>query len=140
MRVITLVIIHCSAVTPDQLSSAAQIDSWHRQRGYHLGIGYHYVIRRNGDIEPGRPEWMVGAHCLNHNKYSIGVCYEGGLDARGQPADTRTAEQKSAMRNLLEDLHKRHPRAVIVGHRDLSHDRDCPCFDAVSEYADLQPK
>ena len=140
MRVITLVIIHCSAVTPDQQSSAAQIDSWHRQRGYHLGIGYHYVIRRNGDIEPGRPEWMVGAHCLNHNKYSIGVCYEGGLDARGQPADTRTAEQKSAMRNLLEDLHKRHPRAVIVGHRDLSHDRDCPCFDAVSEFADLQPK
>ena len=140
MRVITLVIIHCSAVKPDQQSSAAQIDSWHRQRGYHLGIGYHYVIRRNGDIEPGRPEWMVGAHCLNHNKYSIGVCYEGGLDARGQPADTRTAEQKSAMRNLLEDLHKRHPRAVIVGHRDLSHDRDCPCFDAVSEFADLQPK
>ena len=140
MRAITLIVIHCSAVKPDQLSSAAQIDSWHRQRGYHLGIGYHYVIRRNGDIEPGRPEWMVGAHCLNHNKYSIGVCYEGGLDARGQPADTRTAEQKSAMRNLLEDLHKRHPRAVIVGHRDLSHDRDCPCFDAVSEYADLQPK
>ena len=139
MRAITLIVIHCSAVKPDQLSSAAQIDSWHRQRGYHLGIGYHYVIRRNGDIEPGRPEWMVGAHCLNHNKYSIGVCYEGGLDARGQPADTRTAEQKSAMRNLLEDLHKRHPRAVIVGHRDLSHDRDCPCFDAVSEYADLQP-
>ena len=139
MRSITLIVIHCSAVTPDQQSSAAQIDSWHRQRGYHLGIGYHYVIRRNGEIEPGRPEWMVGAHCLNHNKYSIGVCYEGGLDARGQPADTRTAEQKSAMRNLLEDLHKRHPRAVIVGHRDLSHDRDCPCFDAVSEYADLQP-
>ena len=140
MRSITLIVIHCSAVKPDQLSSAAQIDSWHRQRGYHLGIGYHYVIRRNGDIEPGRPEWMVGAHCLNHNKYSIGVCYEGGLDARGQPADTRTAEQKSALRNLLEDLHKRHPRAVIVGHRDLSHDRDCPCFDAVSEFADLQPK
>ena len=140
MRSITLIVIHCSAVKPDQQSSAAQIDSWHRQRGYHLGIGYHYVIRRNGDIEPGRPEWMVGAHCLNHNKYSIGVCYEGGLDARGQPADTRTAEQKSAMRNLLEDLHKRHPRAVIVGHRDLSHDRDCPCFDAVSEFADLQPK
>ena len=140
MRAITLIVIHCSAVKPDQQSSAAQIDSWHRQRGYHLGIGYHYVIRRNGDIEPGRPEWMVGAHCLNHNKYSIGVCYEGGLDARGQPADTRTAEQKSAMRNLLEDLHKRHPRAVIVGHRDLSHDRDCPCFDAVSEFADLQPK
>ena len=140
MRSITLIVIHCSAVGPDQQSSAAQIDTWHRQRGFHLGIGYHYVIRRNGEIEPGRPEYMVGAHCLNHNKYSIGVCYEGGIDARGQPADTRTLEQKAAMRKLLERLHQRYPKAVIVGHRDLSHDRDCPCFDAVREYADLQPK
>ena len=77
MRTITLIIIHCSAVKPDQMSSAAQIDTWHRQRGFHLGIGYHYVVRRNGEIEPGRPEYMVGAHCLNHNAHSIGVCYEG---------------------------------------------------------------
>jgi hypothetical protein len=35
---------------------------------------------------------------------------------------------------------KAYPRACIVGHRDLSHDRDCPCFDAVKEYADIQPK
>ena len=65
---------------------------------------------------------------------------EGGLDARGQPDDTRTAAQKKTMRHLLEDLHERYPRAMIVGHRDLSHDRDCPCFDAYKEYADLQPK
>ena len=140
MRTITLIVVHCSAVKPDQTSSVAQIDTWHRERGYHLGVGYHYVIRRNGEIEPGRPEWMVGAHCLNHNRYSIGICYEGGLDARGQPADTRTLEQKLAMLHLLEVLHRRYPKALIVGHRDLSHDRDCPCFDAVKEYADLQPK
>ena len=48
--------------------------------------------------------------------------------------------QKATMRQLLEDLHQRYPRALIVGHRDLSHDRDCPCFDAYKEYADLQPK
>ena len=140
MRTITLIVVHCSAVKPDQTSSVAQIDTWHRERGYHLGVGYHYVIRRNGEIEPGRPEWMVGAHCLNHNRYSIGICYEGGLDIRGQPADTRTLEQKLAMLHLLEVLHRRYPKALIVGHRDLSHDRDCPCFDAVKEYADLQPK
>ncbi len=98
------------------MSSAAQIDTWHRERGFHLGIGYHYVIRRDGAIEPGRPEWLIGAHCKNHNAHSIGVCYEGGLDIRGQPADTRTAEQKAAMRQLLEELHRRYPRAVIVGH------------------------
>ena len=142
MRVITLIVIHCSAVKPDQLSSAAQIDSWHRKdRHYKFGIGYHYVVRRNGEIEPGRPEWMVGAHCVNHNSHSIGVCYEGGLDIRGQPADTRTAEQKVAMRRLLEDLHRRYPRAFIVGHHDLNPAKNCPGFkNVVQEYADLQPK
>ena len=132
-----MLIIHCSAVRPDQTSSAAQIDTWHRQRGFHLGIGYHYVIRRDGTIEPGRPEWMIGAHCLNHNAHSIGICYEGGYDARGQPDDTRTPAQKATMRRLLEELHGRYPKAVIVGHHDLDPTKDCPCFDAVHEYADL---
>ena len=141
MRSITLIIVHCSAVRPDQTSSVAQIDTWHHDRGFKFGVGYHYVIRRNGEIEAGRPEWMIGAHCVNHNKYSIGVCYEGGLNARGQPADTRTPEQKAALRKLLEDLHRRYPRAVIVGHHDLNPHKACPCIDNVArEYADLQPE
>ena len=141
MRTITLIVIHCSAVRPDQMSSAAQIDSWHRKQGWKLGIGYHYVVRRNGEIEPGRPEWLIGAHCKNHNAHSIGVCYEGGLDIRGQPADTRTAEQKAAMRWLLRQLHRSYPRALIVGHHDLNPQKVCPCIDNVArEYADLQPK
>ena len=135
-----MVVIHCSAVKPDQMSSVAQIDSWHRERGFKFGVGYHYVIRRDGSIEAGRPEWMVGAHCVNHNKYSIGVCYEGGLDARGQPADTRTAAQKASLRQLLTDLHCRYPRAVIVGHHDLNPQKECPCIKNVAEeYKDLQP-
>ena len=141
MRKISLIIIHCSAVTPDQESSAAQIDTWHRKRGWKFGIGYHYVIRRNGEIEPGRPEWMVGAHCQNHNQHSIGVCYEGGLDIRGQPDDTRTEAQKATLRRLLEDLHRRYPHALIVGHHDLNPRKPCPCIkDVVREYADLQPR
>jgi N-acetyl-anhydromuramyl-L-alanine amidase AmpD len=63
------------------------------------------------------------------------------LDIRGQPADTRTAEQKAAMRRLLEDLHRRYPRAMIVGHHDLNPGKDCPSYKNVAqEYADLQPK
>ena len=142
MRIITMIVIHCSAVRPDQTSSAAQIDSWHRKDNHwKLGIGYHYVIRRDGEIESGRPEWMVGAHCVNHNAHSIGVCYEGGLDIRGQPDDTRTENQKAAMRWLLRQLHRSYPKAVILGHHDLNPQKDCPCIPDVShEYADLQPK
>ena len=72
---------------------------------------------------------------------SIGICYEGGLDIRGDPADTRTEAQKTAMRQLLEDLHERYPRAVIVGHHDLNRGKKCPCIKNVfQEYIDLQPK
>ena len=138
MRIITLIILHCSAVRPDQTSSAAQIDTWHRQRGFKLGIGYHYVVRRNGEIEPGRPESMIGAHVRNYNAHSIGVCYEGGLDIRGQPADTRTEAQKASMLRLLEDLHRRYPQARIVGHHDLNPHKACPCIPNVAnEYADI---
>ena len=138
MRQITLIVIHCSAVRPDQTSSAAQIDTWHRQRGFKLGIGYHYVVRRNGEIEPGRPESMIGAHVRNYNAHSIGVCYEGGLDIRGQPADTRTEAQKASMLRLLEDLHRRYPQARIVGHHDLNPHKACPCIPNVAnEYADI---
>ena len=142
MRTITLLVIHCSAVRPDQTSSAAQIDTWHRRdRHYKFGIGYHYVVRRDGSIEPGRPEWMVGAHCKNHNAHSLGICYEGGLNARGQPADTRTLAQKLALLQLLEVLHRKYPKALIVGHHDLNPQKACPCIDNVArEYAELQPK
>ncbi len=136
MRRITLIVIHCSAVKPDQQSSAAQIDSWHRQRGFHLGIGYHYVIRRDGTLEMGRPEYMVGAHCKNHNQHSIGVCYEGGLDIRGDPADTRTPQQRETLRQLINELRERYPKAIVVGHHNLNPLKACPCFDAIKEYKD----
>lgn len=139
MRLISFFIIHCSAVRPNQSSSAADIDRWHRARGFN-SIGYHFVVRRDGSIETGRPMEKVGAHCLNRNAHSIGICYEGGLDANGKPADTRTPQQKEALRRLLQHLHERFPRAIIAGHNMFNPMKACPCFDAAREYWDLQPK
>ena len=145
MRNITFIVLHCSAVRPGQRSSAEDIDNWHKDRvtknGQHWkGIGYHFVVRRDGSVEKGRPIEEVGAHCYLHNRHSIGICYEGGLNEAGEPDDTRTPEQKKTLRRLLEGFHQRFPKALIVGHRDLAPGRKCPCFDAVSEYRDLQPK
>lgn len=88
----------------------------------------------------------------DHNQHSIGVCYEGGLDATGYPCDTCTKAQRHSMRALLERLTNQFPSAIIMGHRDLSPDTDgnghvdpdewqkqCPCFDALWDYADLEP-
>lgn len=138
MRTITLIIVHCSANRAGSALRMADIDSYHRSLGW-IGCGYHYVIPTDGTIEPGRPEEMVGAHCKNHNRHSIGVCYIGGLSKDGKPADTRTDAQRIALRTLLEQLRRRYPDALIVGHRDLDPQKVCPCFDVANEYHDLQP-
>ena len=137
MRNISLLIIPCSAVRPGQQSSAKDIDLWHRQRGWRM-IGYHYVIRRDGTVEKGRTEETIGAHCAGHNSHSLGICYEGGLDASGKPCDTRTPQQKVALRKLLAQLRKKYPSSVILGHHNLDTGKACPCF-SIAEYADLQP-
>ena len=133
MRTITLIIVHCSANKAGSALRAADIDRYHRSLGW-MGCGYHYVIPTDGILEPGRPEEMVGAHCKSHNRHSIGVCYVGGVSKDGQPADTRTEAQRATLRALLEDLHRRYPKALIVGHRDLDPRKACPCFDVVAEY------
>ena len=138
MRTITLIIIHCSAVKPWQESGVREIDRWHRAKGW-KSCGYHYVVRRDGTVEVGRPVEEVGAHCLNRNRHSIGICYEGGLDASGNPADTRTEAQKKALRELLQQLHALFPRAIIAGHNVFNPMKACPCFNALDEYRDMQP-
>ena len=136
MRTVTLIIVHCSANKAGSALRMKDIDRYHRSLGW-KGCGYHYVIPTDGTIETGRDEAEVGAHCRNHNRHSIGVCYIGGLSADGKPEDTRTEAQRTALRKLLEVLHRKYPRALIVGHRDLDPQKACPCFDAAGEYSDL---
>lgn len=135
MRKIDEIIIHCSATPEGRDIKASDIDRYHRQRGF-ASIGYHYVILIDGTIEKGRAEDETGAHCTGHNRYSIGVCYVGGTDASGKPADTRTEAQRKALSTLLKDLKRRFPLAEIHSHRDFAA-KACPSFDATSEYRDL---
>ena len=134
-----MIVLHCSGVKPDVNQDISVLDNYHRKKGW-KGIGYHEYVRRDGTVEHGRPMWEVGAHVVGHNKHSIGICYEGGLDADGVKTDTRTPEQIRALRQLVEKYHAQFPDAVIVGHHNLNPLKDCPCFDAVSEYWDLQPQ
>lgn len=135
MRQITEIIVHCTATRDGVDIGAAEIDLYHRKRGFN-SIGYHYVVRLDGRIEKGRDETTSGAHCLDHNMKSVGVAYVGGLDGKGNPKDTRTDAQKRSMLSLLTDLRRRYPEAKIYGHRDFAA-KACPCFDATKEYAHL---
>ena len=137
MRNINLIIVHCSATPEGRNVSVADIDRWHKAKGWN-GIGYHHVVDLDGTVEPGRPESEVGAHCLKHNKNSIGVVYVGGLASDGKtPKDTRTPQQKAALVKLLTELKRRYPNATIHGHRDFAA-KACPSFDATKEYKDIK--
>ena len=128
MRTITLIIIHCSATPQGSSLSFEECRRDHIMHRHFRDIGYHYYITRDGVVHEGRPIEKVGAHCEGHNSHSIGVCYEGGLDANGKPADTRTDAQRKALKSLIEDLHQRFPKALIVGHHDLNPTKACPGF------------
>ena len=135
MRAIKEIIIHCSATKPSVDIGVREIKVWHTRDNHWEDIGYHYVIRRNGFIERGRPEWRPGAHCTGHNRHSIGVCYVGGLDQNGNPSDTRTPAQKRALLTLLKELVTKY-KCEIHGHREFAQ-KACPCFDAYNEYKAL---
>ncbi len=145
-RKINLIVIHCSATREDRDYSPEQLTRDHKKRGFN-SAGYNYYIRKSGEVIPMRPLELIPAHVAGFNKNSIGICYEGGLDSKGKPSDTRTPQQKEALINLLITLVAQYPDSEICGHRDLSPDKNnngiiepsewtklCPCFDAKKEY------
>ena len=135
MRKITKIIVHCADTPEGRDDKAADIRRWHLERGF-SDIGYHYVVDLDGTIEPGRDVEIAGAHTTGHNADSIGICYIGGADTDMKPKDTRTEEQKTALRLLLKYLVQKYPGAKIYGHRDFAK-KACPCFDAKTEYKEL---
>lgn len=153
MRPINKIVHHCSATRPGSRVDAKVIRGWHvapKARGGRgwKDIGYHFVILPDGTVETGRALEKIGAHVAGFNTGSIGICWVGGLDASGRPADNRTPQQKAAQARLTRELAQRFGLTAedIYGHRDLSPDRDgdgvverhewlkaCPCFDAPAE-------
>lgn len=137
-REIKLLVIHCSATRCNVPFSLDQLRQCHLQRGF-TDIGYHFYITQNGEIHHGRPVSQQGAHARGFNRHSIGICYEGGLNEDGRPADTRTKAQRYALLDLLTILKYQYPEAKIVGHYQLSAAvrKACPCFNVVREYSQL---
>lgn len=106
MRKITEIIIHCSDSKPNQDIDAATINIERKNNNWE-SVNYHYLIKHDGKIQTGRPIKQKGPHCYGHNNNSIGICYEGGMvldDGSKYYKDTRTPEQKKAMKELVMSL------------------------------------
>jgi N-acetylmuramoyl-L-alanine amidase len=125
------IVVHCAATTAKMDIGKVEIDRWHRARGW-FGIGYHYVIRRDGTLEVGRPDDVVGAHVSNHNSNTLGICMAGGLaEDKKTPEDNFTPAQLKTLKKLLTELKVKYPKAEIKGHGEFpppNLGRACPVF------------
>lgn len=136
MRKINEVIIHCSATPEGKDFTVADIDKWHKARGFRK-IGYHYVVYRDGSYHVGRNIEEIGAHCTGRNSNSIGICYIGGCAKDGKTAkDTRTETQKKTLITLVRTMKAKYPGIAVHGHRDYAN-KACPSFDATAEYKNI---
>ena len=108
-----------------------EIRNWHLQRGW-SDIGYHYVVRKDGTIEQGRPIDKIGSHVKGQNTGSIGVCWVGGYGG----VDDRNEAQKDSLQKLIISLQVAFGKMSLHGHNEYSS-KTCPNFNVIEEYKDL---
>lgn len=129
------IVVHCSATSADMDIGCAEIDKWHKAKGW-ASVGYHFIVRRDGTIETGRKLDTKGAHVEGYNSVSIGICLVGGINEKGEAEDNFTAIQKTMLRSKLNELKAgAYKQAEVLGHRDFPGvKKDCPSFDVKSWY------
>ena len=145
---IEYIVIHCSATPPTLDVGVEWLTREHRKRGF-FTIGYHSVIRRNGDIEDGRDLYApgvmflsgtdgdldisAGEHVSGWNMKSVGICLIGGVDNKMLPENNFTEAQWDPLSGLLLSYHNLFPTAIVQGHRDFPGVRKaCPSFDVAA--------
>ena len=121
------IFVHCSATKPEMDIGVETIRMWHKQQGW-LDVGYHFIIKRDGTVEEGRPVNVVGSHVKDWNSRSVGVCLVGGIDAKGKFEANFTQAQMNALRNKLEELMRQYPGAALMAHHSVAA-KACPSFD-----------
>ena len=97
------VIHHTAAKDTNKDQTVEQIDAYHKSKGWD-GIGYHFLIRKDGQIYDGRSIWKKGAHARTGKPYSrnhyIGIALTG--------CDEFTSQQITSLRTLLGVLGVKH--------------------------------
>lgn len=123
----TAIFVHCSATKPGMDIGVREIRQWHKEQGW-LDVGYHFIIRRDGSIEEGRPVSAVGSHVQGWNDRSVGICLVGGIDDKGNPQANFTPQQMATLKAYLANLKAQYPQASIKAHHDVAP-KACPSFD-----------
>lgn len=135
MATVDYLVVHCTASPPMREFGAREIDAEHRKRGYRC-IGYHYVIRRDGNIERGRSRREPGAHAEGYDHRSLGIALVGGAAPDGTPEANYTPAQYDSLESLLRNIAEALPEAAVVGPTDLGLKSPPLGFDVRSWWAE----
>ena len=133
-RDINLIVVHATR-TPKDVTTPLEMEEWLSKSACDF-TDFHYVILKDGTIYVKRDISRPGYHAPGRNADSVGIAYLGGMDERGLPADTRTQEQKLAMKGVLDMLQAIWPEAEIKGAYRFSR-TDSPFFKVEQEYKNL---
>ena len=123
--------IHCAATPEGRHVSADTISKWDQAK---FGqTSYHWVVELDGKAVRTLRDDQKGAHVGGANSNNIGICYVGGCDKAMHPKDTRTPEQKRALRTLIRTYQDRYPGSIVMGHRNWPGvKKACPSFDVTA--------
>lgn len=110
------IILHHSACST---CSIEQVHQWHKNNGW-AGCGYHFLVRKDGNIYRGRPEEYIGAHATGSNSDSIGICAEGNFQE-----ETMTEVQKNSLSELVVYIKNKYGISKIQRHSDVNNTA-CP--------------
>lgn len=122
-----MIVIHHTGSVRDVDFGAEKIHEMHVNQGW-AGIGYHFVIRKDGTVERGRPEWAIGSHAYDENGHTIGIHLSGDFNA-AEPTEKQIEHCAILVANLCEDYSIPTDRDHIVGHGELDPEvtpKGCP--------------
>ena len=111
------IVIHHTGNGEDCDPDAVEINKWHQAQGWTC-IGYHYVIRKDGTVEQGRPHWTIGAHCEGDNYHTIGIHFSGDFMEDRQPTEAQLISGAQLIANICTDYGIPIDSDHIKGHRD----------------------
>ena len=123
------IVIHCAATKPSMDIGYDEIRKWHVEDNGWDDVGYHYIIKRDGTLQTGRDESMVGSHARQVNGTSLGICLVGGVNDNNDWENNFNDEQFETLKTIVLKLKDKYQIEKIIGHYEVDDVKKCPSFD-----------
>ena len=112
LSLVKYIVIHHSAIDGFNAFDYAR---WHLKRGW-AGIGYHYVIEKDGKIQQTNELTTLSYHVKGNNTRSIGISMSGNFE-KHKPTEAQLKSLVALIKKIKKDVN---PKLLVKGHKELS--------------------